>query len=112
MENVKENILSLIDIVEGVIDGEKQHQKTDKAKLRKVKKFMGDIVELGLMSEDNTMTEDIENKVNKRATELRILKKVLYRLNKCVDLINGDEVLEEVEEVEETTETIELPTFE
>lgn len=111
MENVKESILNLIDVVQGTIDGEKAHQKADKTKLRKVNKFMGDIVELGLMSEDSTLAQDLENKVEERNAELRVLKKVLYRLNKCIDLINGEEILE-VGEVEEVEEDFELPSFE
>lgn len=108
MENVKESLNLVIDTVQGVIEGEKQSQKKDKAKLRKVNKFMDDIVELGLVSEDNTMADDLQAKVTERATELRILKKVLYRLNKCIDLINGDEVVED----SEVEEDFELPSFE
>lgn len=111
MENVKESLNLVIDTVQGVIEGEKQSQKKDRAKLRKVNKFMSDIVELGLVSEDNTMADDLQAKVTERATELRILKKVLYRLNKCIDLINGEEIVEDGE-VEEVEEEFEIPSFE
>lgn len=94
-KEIMEQLLTMIDSIDNIIELTKIKTKNDKKRAKQVQKVLEQARELGLA--DSLESDDVKlgYAIEEQTKELKVLKKVKYRLQVCVNMLNGEEEIQE-----------------
>ena len=91
-------LTTMVDSIDNIMELTKIKTKNDKKRAKQVQKVLEQARELGLA--DSLESDDVKlgYAIEEQTKELKVLKKVKYRLEVCINMLNGEEVEETSEE--------------
>lgn len=99
-KEIQEQLLTMIESIDNIMEVIRIKIKNDKRRARQLQKVVEQARDLGLTDSFESDAIKLGYSIEDQTKEFKILKKVMYRLEVCVNMLDGEEV-EEVEEVEE-----------